>query len=95
MIGSKLYKEDLSITDQVDIPNQDRVRLASSNLNQVVVSGGVPYYWDGANLGQLKNWVKGEDNAPPDGTSFDLSNISDCTRHLNFSCMLNQMRLGS
>lgn len=84
MIGSKLYKEDLSITDQVDIPNQDRVRLASSNLNQVVVSGGVPYYWDGANLGQLKNWVKGEDNAPPDGTSFDLSNISDCTRHLNF-----------
>ncbi len=84
VVGDKLYKEDSSLVEQVTIPNQDRVRLASTNLNQVVVSGGAAYYWTGSQLNQLQNWSAGENNAPPDGTSFDLSNISDCTRHRDF-----------
>ena len=83
VIGQKLIKEDSEFTEQVTIPNNDRVKMSSSALTQVIVTGGVVNYWDGKELTKLKNWTKDEPNSSG-ATNFDFSNIIDCTHHNDF-----------
>ena len=94
VIGNKLYKGQSTLTEQVTIPNSDRVKMSSDELHSVVVTGGKSLYWDGSELKEFKNWSKGEQNAPLDGTAFDISGIKDLAKHSDFFVYIFEGRSG-